>query len=127
VKVPACGFSIGFERVCLLMEERGLFGATSRGADLLIAVPTAEVLGEAIRLGAELRAAGLRVDVFPHAAKLGAQFELAERKAIPYAVVADPEKLPGGRVDVRDLNARQSTSVARGEVAAWVHERLVGR
>ena len=28
LEVPACGFSIGFERVFTLMEERAMFGAT---------------------------------------------------------------------------------------------------
>jgi histidyl-tRNA synthetase len=106
------------------MEERGLFAAASRGADVLIAVPVAEVTGAAIRLAVELRAGGLRVDVFPHAAKLGAQFELAERKAIPYAIVADAAKLEAGMLEVRDLAARHSTAMARGDVVGWLRERL---
>jgi histidyl-tRNA synthetase len=126
VKVPACGFSIGFERVYTLLEERGLLGGTSRAADVLVAVPIAEATAGAIRLAADLRASGLRVDVFPHAAKLGAQFELAERKGIPYAIVADPEKLRTGALEVRDLAARQSTPVARDAVADWVRKKLAG-
>jgi histidyl-tRNA synthetase len=124
VKVPACGFSIGFERVYTLMEERGMFGDGGRAADVLIAVPSAEASAEALRLAAELRAGGLRVDGFPHAARLGTQFELAERKAIPFAVVADPEKLRAGMPEVRDLASRQSTAVARSELVAWLRARL---
>src|SRR5262245_34101594 len=124
VPVPACGFSIGFERVYTLMEERGMFGAGARAADVLVAVPSAEASAEALRLAAELRAGGLRVDGFPHAAKLGTQFELAERKAIPFAVVADPKKLRAGMPEVRDLTSRQSTAVARPELVAWLRARL---
>src|SRR5262249_43814192 len=124
VKVPACGFSIGFERVCTLMEERGMFAADSRAADVLIALPAAEAAAGALCLGTELRAAGLRVDVFPHAAKIGAQFELAERKGIPFALVADPARLEAGALEVRDLRARQSTQVERGELAAWLRSRI---
>ena len=123
VKVPACGFSIGFERVCLLMEERGLVGGASRAADVLIALPSPEVAADALRLAVELREAGVRVDVFPHAAKLGAQFELADRKGIPYAIVADAEKLRAGTLEVRDLAARRSTSVARPALASWLRSR----
>ncbi|HXJ35605.1 MAG TPA: histidine--tRNA ligase [Candidatus Eisenbacteria bacterium] len=122
-KVPACGFSIGFERVFMLMEERGMFGGGSRGADVLVVVPAAEATAGAIRLGAELRQAGLRVDVFPHAAKLGAQFELAEKKGIPLAVVADAAKLGSGTLEVRDLATRTSTPVARAELAGWIRAR----
>src|SRR6185436_10448914 len=47
VKVPACGFSIGFERVHTLMEERHLFGAESRGADVLVALAAPDVVADA--------------------------------------------------------------------------------
>jgi histidyl-tRNA synthetase len=124
VKVPACGFSIGFERVFALMEERGLFSGESRAADVLVALSSGDVAADAIRLAAELRERGVRVDVFPHATKLGAQFELAERKGIPYAIVADVDRLRAGTLEVRELAARQSTPVLRTELASWLKARL---
>jgi histidyl-tRNA synthetase len=123
VKVPACGFSIGFERVCILMEERGLFGGARRAADVLIALPSDDVAAEALRLASELRAAGVRVDVFPHAAKLGAQYEVAERKRIPFTIVADAEKLRADALDVRELATRTNVAVPRAGLAAWLRER----
>lgn len=124
--VPACGFSIGFERVFTLMEERGMFGASSRAADVLIAVPAAEAAAEAAKLGAELRAAGVRADVYPGAGKPVPQYELAQKKGIPYAVMADPAKLAAGTLEVRDLATRQNTPVPRAELAAWLKGRQGG-
>jgi histidyl-tRNA synthetase len=124
VKVPACGFSLGFERIYTLMEERGMFAAAARAADVLIAVPLAEALGDAIRLAAELRATGLRVDGFPQPGKLGPQFELAQRKDIPFAVVVEPDALRAGTLKVRDLATRGDTAVARDELGAWLRRRL---
>jgi histidyl-tRNA synthetase len=120
VKVPACGFSIGFERVFTLMEERNMFGEQSRAADVLIVLPTQEATRDALALAAELRGDGVRVDVFPHATKVAAQYELADRKRIPYAVIADPDKLRDGTVEVRDLHARRNESVGRAELAQWI-------
>lgn len=122
--VPACGFSIGFERVLLLMEERGLFGTTSRAADVLVMVPSAEAAAEALKLGAELRAAGLRADVYPGAGKPVPQYELAQKKGIPYAILADAEKLKTGTLEVRDLASRQNTPVPRTELAKWIKGKL---
>jgi histidyl-tRNA synthetase len=119
--VPACGFSIGFERVFAIMEERGMFVAGQRAADLLVAVPSAEAAEFALALGSELRSQGLAVDVYPGTAKLGAQFELAERKGIPFAVVADPQ---ASDVSIRELSTRQNTALRRPEVGAWVRQRL---
>ena len=124
IKVPACGFSIGFERVYTLMEERGLFSTETRAADVLVALATGDVATDAIHLASDLRNAGLRVDVYPHAAKLGAQFELAERKRIPYAIVADATKLTTDTLEVRELATRQSTAVPRAELATWLRSRL---
>jgi histidyl-tRNA synthetase len=123
-KVPACGFSIGFERVYTLMDERKMFdallGAKPRAADVLIAVPSPQAAPEALKLAAELRRAGLKVDLFPGTAKLPQQYELGEKKGIPFAVIADPAELARGAVQVRDLATRQNTPVPLGELAAWV-------
>ena len=122
--VPACGFSLGFERIYTLMEERAMFATTARAADVLIAVPRAEALGDAIRLAAELRGTGLRVDCFPQPGTLGPQFELAQRKGIPFAVVIEPDAVRAGTLKVRDLATRRDTAVARDELGAWVRGRL---
>jgi histidyl-tRNA synthetase len=124
VKVPACGFSIGFERVFLIMEERGLFAEVGGAADVLVALASGDVAGDALRLAAGLRDTGLRVDVFPHATKLGAQFEMAERKGIRFAIVADAAALGAGTLEVRDLAARKNTPVPRTELGAWLRARL---
>jgi histidyl-tRNA synthetase len=123
VRVPACGFSIGFERVYAVMEERGLFGGHVRAADVLIALRSADATRAALRLASDLRAAGLRVDGFPHAAGLGSQLELAERKGIPFAVVADADTLAAGTLEVREIATRQRASVPVAELAAWLRER----
>ena len=60
----------------------------------------------------------------PHAGRLGPQFELGQRKGIGFAVVADPDALRAGTLEVRDLTTRQSARVPRGELAAWLRGRL---
>jgi histidyl-tRNA synthetase len=127
-KIPACGFSIGFERVYTLMDERKMFdallGAKPRAADVLVAVPSPQAAPEAMKLAAELRRAGLRVDLFPGTAKLPQQYELAEKKGIPFAVIADPGELAKDAVQVRDLATRQNTPLPRNELAAWVRSSV---
>lgn len=119
--VPACGLSIGFERVYTIMEERAMFDASPRAADVLVAVPSQEASGFALTLGRDLRSEGLAVDVFPGAAKLGSQYELAERKGIPFAILADPS---ARELSVRVLATRQNTALARSEVGAWIRQQL---
>lgn len=123
VAVPACGFSIGFERVFTLMEERNMFAVQSRAADVLIAPTTTDALRDALEVAADLRSDGLSVDVFPHAAKPAAQYEVADRKRIPFAVIVDPKK-GTNEMEVRDLTARKSTTLARDQIATWLRDHL---
>jgi histidyl-tRNA synthetase len=122
-RVPACGFSIGFERVFTVMEERGMLTDAAGAADVLLAVPGPESARAAIELGLTLRAAGLRADVFPGTGKLGSQYELAEKKRIRFAVIADAAKISAGTVEVRVLETRANETVAVGDLAAWLTAR----
>jgi histidyl-tRNA synthetase len=63
-QLPAVGFSLGLERILVVMEERKMFPALSAGPDLLLCwmgVELPAVLGVAHKL----RAQGLKIEVFP--------------------------------------------------------------
>ena len=78
--IPACGFSLGLERILVVMGERGMFPAT-------LQTRAGRRAGDALRRASrsrrrcgsprELRAAGLRVEVYPEPDKLGKQFKYA--------------------------------------------------
>ena len=50
--VPACGFSLGLERILVVMAERGMFPpeVTRAGADVLATVWNAEALADTLAL-----------------------------------------------------------------------------
>ena len=66
-EIPACGFSLGFERIIVVMTERQMFPArVARGAvDVMVVFLADDLRGEALALADELRAERLRVDVYP--------------------------------------------------------------
>ena len=68
--IPACGFSLGLERIIVVMTERDMFPASvARGAvDVMVTFLDEDSRGDALALAAELRARRLRVDVYPEAA-----------------------------------------------------------
>jgi histidyl-tRNA synthetase len=71
--IPACGFSLGLERILVVMTERNMFPPTlaTTPADVMIATFDAAGAGAAMRLAAILRRGGLRVLVYPDAEKIG--------------------------------------------------------
>jgi histidyl-tRNA synthetase len=75
---------------------------------------------EALRLAAELRAAGLRAEWYPEAAKLDRQLKYADATGIRYAVIQGPDELARGVVTVKDLKNRTQQMVERGAVAEVV-------
>src|SRR5437879_4226564 len=55
--VPACGFSLGLERLIVVMTERNMFPATVAGSpiDILVTIWKDEARADAVTLAAELR------------------------------------------------------------------------
>jgi histidyl-tRNA synthetase len=122
--IPACGFSLGLERILVVMSERGMFPASvgTAPADVMVAVWNDDSVAESIVLAQELRAAGLRVDLYPEADKLGKQFKYASSIGVPFVAVIGEDERAKGQVALKDMRSGEQRSVARGEVARLVEE-----
>ncbi len=112
-QVPAVGFSLGLERILVVMEERGMFPALIGGPEVLLCwmgVPMTAVLGVA----RQLRAQGLRVEVFPEEAKLGKQLQYADAPGVkaPLAAILGETELAAGEVTLKHLGSGEQARVA---------------
>ena len=70
--VPAAGFSLGLERIIVVMTERGMFPVkVSRGpVDVMVTFLGDDLRPDALKLATELRSERLRVEVFPRSRRL---------------------------------------------------------
>ncbi|MFN8060820.1 MAG: histidine--tRNA ligase [Vicinamibacterales bacterium] len=127
--VPACGFSLGLERIIVVMSERRMFPPTlaAANADVLVTLWNDEARADALGLACGLRAAGLRVDVYPDADRLGKQFKYASARAIAFVLVAGDDERARGEVAVKDLRKGTQVSVARADVAAHLRAAVFER
>src|SRR2546423_3701970 len=127
--IPACGFSLGLERILVLMDERGMFPARveSSPADVMVALWSEDTISESLELAQELRAAGLRVDLYPEADKLGKQFKYASSLAVPFVAVLGEEERAKGQVAVKNMQTGEQRPVMRNEVGGFVKEFLAQR
>src|SRR5438094_997788 len=82
--VPACGFSLGLERIIVVMTDRSMFPTDITGAvDVLVTMwEESELRGAAITLAADLRTAGLRVEIYPDPDKIAKQFKYAADRRV---------------------------------------------
>jgi histidyl-tRNA synthetase len=99
--------------------------AVARGAaDVMVALWNVESRSDAVALAGEMRRAGLRVDVYPEAEKLGKQFKYASsREYACVAVVGDDERA-NGTVTVKDLRTSTQDTVPRAQAADYIRRQL---
>ena len=116
-KVPAVGFSLGLERILLVMEERKLFPELAAGPEVLLCrfpdVPAAE----AVRVATLLRAAGRRVELYPDADKLGKQLGYATTVGARFAAILGRAELDAGTLTLKHLGRGEQRVVPIAEAA----------
>lgn len=124
--VPACGFSLGLERIIVVMTEREMFpeALVSSPADIMVSIWNEESLLESIALADELRGGGLRVDLYPEADKIGKQFKYASARGIPFVAVVGDDERARGEVAIKDMRTGEQQTVKRESLADAVREEL---
>ena len=126
-EVPACGFSLGLERIIVVMTEREMFPAdlVSASADVLVTLWDEESATAALALARELRAGGLRVDVYPDGGdKVGKQFKYASARGVPFVIVAGPDERARGEVSLKDMRSGEQQTAQIGAAATTLREKL---
>jgi histidyl-tRNA synthetase len=125
-EIPACGFSLGLERIIVVMDERGMFPpeiADSAAADAMVTIWNEEGIVESLKLANELRAAGLRVTLYPEADKLGKQFKYADSIGVKYVCIIGESELAENKVTLKNMKTGEQEAVKRSELAARVSRR----
>src|SRR5205085_3625920 len=104
-QVPACGFSLGLERIIVVMTEREMFPneLVASPADVMVTVWNDDSIADSIKLATELRNAGLRVDLYPEADKMGKQFKYASARAIPFVAIIGADERARAEVAIKDM------------------------
>jgi histidyl-tRNA synthetase len=118
--LPGVGASLGLDRLLAAMEELNLLPKTATPAPVLMLQFTAEQLGEYQRTARMLRSAGIGVEVYPEAKKVGQQLQYAERRGFKLALIAGPDEFAQGVWKIKDLAKREETTVAADELVAYL-------
>ncbi|MCG9793205.1 histidine--tRNA ligase [Flavobacterium algicola] len=98
------GISFGLDRIYLVVEELNLFPQTVTVSTkaLFINYGEKEALF-AMTAIKQLRAAGIKVELYPDNAKVGKQFQHADKRSIPYAVILGEDEMNQGKYALKDL------------------------
>lgn len=123
--VPACGASLGLERILLLLRDEQWQGPSS--AEVLVAVWDDESRQDALALASELREHGVSAETYVGNGPLKAQLRYADRRAMRACVIAGPDERDRGEVTVRDLLKGDQRTAPRRDLVELVHTLRVER
>lgn len=120
--VPACGLSLGLERILVVMSEKEMFPPqlVRAPADVMVAIWNEDTMAESLALAQSLRAAGLRVDLYPEADKLGKQFKYASARGIPFVAVIGDDERAQGKVGLKEMASGAQRAVDQNEIVTLI-------
>ena len=122
-QIPACGFSLGLERILVVMTERGMFPpeVQASGPDVLVTIFDESLAAESLKLATELRAANLRVELYPEPLRagkdLGKAFKYADTRRARYVAIVGQDEFSRGEVKIKDMTTGEQRTVARSDAA----------
>ena len=110
-ELPGIGASLGLDRLLAALEKLGLVEKVATPAPVFIPYFDAARLHDYLRMAAALRAAGIGVEIYPEAKKLGQQLKYADRRGFRIALIAGQNEFDRGVCQVKDLQCGEKKDV----------------
>ncbi|MBB5044831.1 histidine--tRNA ligase [Shinella fusca] len=125
--VPATGFSIGVSRLMTALKNLGKLGQEEVVAPVLVTVMDGDIesMGRYQRFTQELRAAGIRAEMYQgNWKKFGNQLKYADRRGAPVAIIQGGDERAEGLVQIKDLIEGKRLSGEIEDNASWREARV---
>lgn len=107
------GVSFGLDRLYLVLEEMQLFPKhLTAPVDLMVVQFDPTIIAKLMPLVSRLRQEGLKVMVYPDAARLKKQFNYADKLGIPHVLVVGSEELENGEGLLKDMTSGTQKTVS---------------
>ncbi|MDO5658852.1 MAG: histidine--tRNA ligase [Paracoccus sp. (in: a-proteobacteria)] len=116
-KTPATGVSIGVDRLLAALRAKGLAGGEVPGP-VVVTVMDRDRMGDYHQIAADLRAAGIRAEVYLGNPKnFGNQLKYADKRRAPVAIIQGADEAARGVVQIKDLvlGAKLASEVSHEE------------
>jgi len=117
--VSGVGISFGLDRIYLVLEELGLFPeeATQGVKALFINFGNEEAL-YAMKAIKAARAQGIELELYPDSAKMKKQMTHANRRSIPFVILAGTQEMQDGTFTVKDMDEGTQETVDLQELVS---------
>ena len=113
------GISFGLDRIYLVLEELGLFPETvSANTKVLFINFGEEEALYAMKAVAKLRKEGITAELYPDATKMGKQMSYADKRNIPYTVLAGGNEIHAETYTLKHMKSGEQDAVSFTELRA---------
>ena len=109
--LPGVGASLGIDRLLAGLDELGKLSAVETPAEVFLVFFDDAHLADYLRVAAALRAAGVAVEFFPEAKRVGQQLKVAAKKGFPAALVIGSDEFAAGTAQFKNLATQQSMTI----------------
>ncbi|MBS0209766.1 MAG: histidine--tRNA ligase [Planctomycetes bacterium] len=110
-QLPGIGASLGLDRLLAAMEELGMIDKVTTPAPVFVAYFVENRLNDYLRLASQVRAAGIGVELYPEAKRVGKQLQYADKRGFRVALIAGDDELNAAQCQVKDLRTGDSVKV----------------
>ncbi len=117
---PACGTSLGLDRIVSAMDELGMLGKEKTFTKVLIAQFSDEFAKNASKLACVLREASIECEIFPDAKKIGRQFEYADKWSIPFVALIGEDEAAEDKCKLKNLKTGEQFVMTFAQTAEFV-------
>jgi histidyl-tRNA synthetase len=118
VEVPAVGVSVGVSRLLAILEFLQGGGTEGRGPVVVLALEN-DQMADYQRIAAELRAAGVRAEVYVGGSGMKAQMKYADKRGSPLVVIVGEDERAKGEATIKDMRLGAALSKEIGDNAEW--------
>ena len=119
-EVPACGASIGVDRLLAALRDRGRIGGDETQGPVVVTVMDGDRLADYQAMVAELRRAAIPAELFLGKKNLGNQLKYADRRGSPVAVIAGSDEFSTGTVVIKNLRYGKEVSLGIEDRDEWL-------
>src|SRR5690606_22649973 len=121
---PATGFSIGVSRLASALRLTGNLKSAPVTGPVVVTVMEKDRIADHQKMVAELRAAGVRAELFlGNARNMGRQMKYADRRNAPAVIIQGSNEREEGIVQIKDLAEGAEAAKSITDNAAWKMER----
>ena len=115
-KLPGVGVSIGLTRLFYKLNELNAINTDKQSVADVLVVAMTENIKKVIEIGAKIREAGVKTEIYLEDKKIKAKFKYADRLGIPYVAVIGDDEIANNTIALKNMQNGKQADLTPDEV-----------